>query len=175
MNIAALFGQMAPYGYDYSQRDYGTYTNSMNQTDPIVFIVLGLFMLCVVIAVYVVTALFLGRIFKKAGIESWKAWVPVYNQWILLELGDQKGFWSVLSFVPFVSLVSYVFTCIAMYRIGLKLGKEGAFVLWGIFLPLVWIIWLGVDKSTWNDKTDTTNPDDVAPSTPKKPRTPAAM
>lgn len=40
---------------------------------------------------------------------------------------------------------------IGMYNIGLKLGKSSSFVLLAIFLPLVWLIWLAVDKSTWNE------------------------
>ena len=40
---------------------------------------------------------------------------------------------------------------IAMYNIGLKLGKEGIFVLLAIFLSPVWLTWLAVDKSVWND------------------------
>jgi hypothetical protein len=44
---------------------------------------------------------------------------------------------------------------IAMYHIGKKLGKDGVFVLLAIFLPIVWLIWLAVDKSKWNDKAST--------------------
>jgi hypothetical protein len=40
---------------------------------------------------------------------------------------------------------------IAQYRIGLKLGKPGAFVLLAIFLPLVWYVWLACDDSKWSE------------------------
>lgn len=110
-----------------------------------------LFSLAISAAVYVLVALFLSRIFKKAGIETWKAWVPFYNNWITLELGNQRGFWAVLAIIPIVNIASSVFMMIAMYHIGMKLGKSGAFVLWAIFLPLVWYIWLAVDKSTWKE------------------------
>lgn len=125
------------------------------------------------VAIYAVTAIFLGMIFKKAGVPRWVAWVPVYNTWKLLEIGGQQGFWSVLAIIPIVNYVSAVFVFIAMYHIGKKLGKSGAFVVLGIFLPVVWMIWLAVDKSTWNDAAST------APSlhkdpTPVPPTTPAA-
>lgn len=107
------------------------------------------------IALYVVTSLCLMRIFAKAGVKQWVAWVPFYNNWKLLEIGGQQGFWAVLTIVPIVSIVSAVFTYIAQYHVGKKLGKDGTFVLWAIFLPLVWFIWLAVDKSTWNDKAST--------------------
>ncbi len=100
---------------------------------------------------YVVSAILLGRIFKKANIPAWIAWVPFYNTWKLLEMGGQSGFWAVLAIIPVVSYVSIVFLYIATYNIGLKFGKTGAFVLMAIFLPLVWLIWLAVDKSVWNN------------------------
>lgn len=116
------------------------------------FLFVMLFALVFGIAIYVIFALLMGRIFKKAGIESWKAWVPVYNNWVLLELGGQQGFWAVLALIPVVNIVAAVFMYIAMYNIGLKLGKDGAFVLLAIFVPVVWLIWLAVDSSTWKGK-----------------------
>jgi hypothetical protein len=86
-------------------------------------------------------------IFKKAGQPSWVAWVPVYNSWKMLELGGQPGWWALLAFVPVVNIVAVVFLYMAMYQIGLNFGKSGAFVLLAIFLPLIWMIWLAVDKT----------------------------
>jgi len=110
-----------------------------------------IFLYGIIAAAYVITAIFLGKIFKKAGLASWPAWVPIYNSWKLLEIGGQQGFWAALSIIPYVNIVSAVFLYISMYHIGLKLGKSGVFVLWAIFLPFVWLIWLAVDKSVWND------------------------
>jgi hypothetical protein len=139
--------QLAQSSYDY------TYTSSNVDAGTAAGISAGLILFGLIFGViaYVITALLLGRIFKKAGIESWIAWVPFYNTWKLLEIGGQQGFWAVLAIVPFVQYVSIVFIFIAMYNIGLKLGKPGAFVLLGIFLPIVWFIWLAVDDSTWNE------------------------
>ncbi len=108
--------------------------------------------LLIVVIVYVVSAIFLGMIFKKAGIESWKAWVPVYNNWVLLEMGGQHGWLSLLAFVPFGSLVTAVFMYIAMYHIAIKFGKDGTlFIVLAIVAPVVWYIWLAVDKTAvWN-------------------------
>ncbi len=114
-----------------------------------------IFWLILLAAVYVVVAIFLGRIFKKAGLPSWIAWVPFYNTWKLLEIGGQQGIWAILAIIPLVNYVSAVFVFIAMYHIGKKLGKDGTFVLLAIFLPIVWLVWLGVDKSKWNDKGST--------------------
>lgn len=148
MNILNTFAQY-----------YTTYYSSYDYSEPasagaaVAFTVVAfLIWLIFAAAAYVVYAIFLGKIFKKAGVKSWIAWVPFYNTWKLLEIGGQQGFWAVLAILPVVSIVSAVFMYIAMYHIGKKLGKEGPFVLLAIFLPIVWLIWLAIDKSTWNDK-----------------------
>lgn len=137
----------------YSTYDYNSYSSSPATDTMSAGASLGILLLMLLFAVvmYVVYAYFLGRIFKKAGVESWKAWVPVYNTWVMLELGSQPGFWAILAFIPFVNIAAAVFMIIAMYHIGLHLGKEGVFVLLAIFLPIVWLIWLAVDKSTWDN------------------------
>ncbi len=160
MSIVSLFGQTSPYyddSYAYSNADVAT-------AGAVVFMIF--FMLFIGIVAYIVTALFLSRIFKKAGVEGWKAWVPVYNSWVLLELGGQKGYWAVLALIPIVNIVSAVFMYIAMYHIGLNFGKDGAFVLLAIFLPIVWMIWLAVDKSTWKGQP-------VVAATPHQAETPS--
>ena len=152
MSIQSLLAQADYYTTDYYD---SSYSSSYDADPAVTAAAFGFFMLMTLVfaaIAYVVIALLLARIFKKAGVESWKAWVPVYNSWVLLELGDQKGFWAVLAFVPVVNIVAAVFMYIAMYNIGLKLGKGGEFVLWAIFLPIVWLIWLAVDDSKWNKK-----------------------
>jgi hypothetical protein len=138
------------------------------------FVFLGIFTLLLLLVVYVVNSIFLAKVFKKAGEEGWKAWVPVYNLWVLLELGEQPGWVSLLllpAFIPFIgaliALVPAVYSAIAAYKIGLKFGKEDAFVLLYIFLPLVWVIWLAVDsKAVWKGSTNpaVSKKDDQAPA-----------
>lgn len=101
---------------------------------------------------YIISSLCLMSIFKKAGVPGWMAWVPFVNNWKTLEIGGQPGFWAILAIIPIVNIVSAVMLYIAMYHIGLKLGKSGAFVVLAIFLPIVWLIWLALDKTPWNDE-----------------------
>lgn len=144
MSILSLFAQSPEYTY------YETTTTTVDSgTAAGVFLAFVVFYILFAIAGYVISSFLLSRIFKKAGVEAWKAWVPLYNYWIMLELGGQKGFWAILLLVPIVNIVSVVFLVIAMYQIGLNLGKEGWFVLLAIFLPLVWLIWLAFDDSKW--------------------------
>ena len=132
-----------------------TMSSSSTSVDPVGSLVLGIIFLIAALINYVIAGVFLGFVFKKAGIASWIAWVPFYNSWKLLEIGGQSGFWAILAILPFINVASTVFILIAMYNIGLKFGKSGIFVLFAIFLPFVWLIWLAVDSSTWNNKLGT--------------------
>ena len=84
-----------------------------------------LFFIFFALVSYAVVAFLLSRIFKKAGVPEWAAWVPIYNNWKLLELGNQPGFWAILNLVPFVNIVAMIYTYISMYDIGFKLQKAG--------------------------------------------------
>lgn len=145
MNTLLQFAQTTQR-YTYSD---GTFTPEAAAMAEgfITFIFLATFIL--IIVSYIMISLLYSRIFKKAGIESWIAWVPFYSSWKLLEIGGQKGFWAILMAIPIVQFVAMIFMYMAMYNIGLKLGKSGTFVVYAIFLPLVWCIWLAFDKSTW--------------------------
>lgn len=48
------------------------------------------------VAVYVWIALALSAVFRKAGEQPGKAWVPVLNAWVLFVLAGMRGWWSVV-------------------------------------------------------------------------------
>lgn len=141
--------------YDTYYEDPTLYSTTYDSSEAAVavgaFLLFSFFFFIFFIGIYVVMALCLMRIFKKAGVKEWIAWVPFYNTWKMLEIGGQQGFWAVLAILPLVNIVSAVFMYIAMYNIGLKLGKDGAYVLIAIFLAPIWFILMAVDKSPWND------------------------
>lgn len=135
------------------------------------FMTLGL----ISIILYVVMSFFLGKVFAKAGVPAWKAWVPIYNQWTFLELGGQKG-WiallSILGFIPVLGLIpviiAAVFSAIAAYHIGNNFGKESWFVVLYILFGPIWIIWLAVDKeAVWQSgQSNTTAAEAPAAASP---------
>ena len=133
--------------------DITTYTTTSTVTDADAAMAVGaflLFMIPLLLVAYAVSAFLLSRIFNKAGENAWKAWVPVYSNWVFLEIGGQKGFWAILAFIPILNIVALVFTLIAAVNIGKSLGKEGWFVLLYFFVTIVWLIWLAFDDSKWN-------------------------
>jgi signal peptidase I len=42
----------------------------------------------------------LSKLFKKAGIESWKAYIPFYNTWLMQEKAGRPKYWAILQLVP---------------------------------------------------------------------------
>lgn len=120
-----------------------SYSSNLDPAAVILLLVAG-------IALYIYYAYTLSRIFAKAGVAGWQAWVPFLNTWRVLQLGGQPGWWVLVALVPFVgSLLLTVFTIIALYNIGRGFGKSGAFVLLGIFLSAIWYGILAFDSSQW--------------------------
>ena len=56
---------------------------------------------------YGLSAILLGKIFKKAKVPSWKAWVPLYNLWKLFQIGGYAGGWSLFPLIVVFSSASY--------------------------------------------------------------------
>ena len=101
---------------------------------------------------YVITAILLSRVFKKAGRPSWPAWVPVYSNWVLLELGGRSGanvFWL---FLPFVGAAVYFVQFLrASLVIGRAFGKSDSFSVLGLVLfAIVGYAIIAFDSSTYD-------------------------
>ena len=105
--------------------------------------------LVIIVAYFVVMGFAYMSFFRKVGVEPWIGWVPVYNTWKWLEVGGQQGWFSLLVFVPFGSYVYLAFHGIGMYRTGKVFGKDGAWVVLGLFLPFVWLFLLGRERELY--------------------------
>lgn len=156
MNIFTTLAQTSSYYYTTTEPLFPE-TTPAEQATAIAFFMMTFFVLFFIFfaIAYVFFAVCLMRIFKKADVPQWIAWVPFYNTWKMLEIGGQQGFWAVLAVIPIVNIVSAIFLYIAQYHIGKKLGKGGEFVIWAIVVPFIWYIWLAFDKSKWDDKAST--------------------
>jgi signal peptidase I len=60
--------------------------------------VLNLFLIA--LTLFLLPAPGLYFMFRKAGIPSWKALVPLYNTWIILELANRAKYWFFLQLIP---------------------------------------------------------------------------
>src|SRR5574343_1870589 len=59
------------------------------------------------LALVIISFFGLSRLFVKAGIESWKGFVPFYNFFVLSKLLKKPWWWCLIMIVPGVNLLMY--------------------------------------------------------------------
>ncbi|MDX2048614.1 MAG: S26 family signal peptidase [Chitinophagaceae bacterium] len=99
--------------------------------------------------IFIVTAIGfhigLYGMFKKAGIEPWKALVPFYNGWLMVEKMELKKYWFFLQFIPIVGQFVTIWICIRFVE------HFGRFSLVhhtaAVFLPFLYFPYLGFSKN----------------------------
>jgi signal peptidase I len=83
--------------------------------------------------------------FKKAGITPWKALVPLYNTWCMVQKMELKKYWFFLQLIPIAGQFITIWICIKFVehfgRFGF--GHHAATV----FLPFVYFPYLGFSKN----------------------------
>ncbi|WP_395245536.1 DUF5684 domain-containing protein [Agromyces sp. MMS24-K17] len=102
---------------------------------------------------YVLTGVLFSRILRRAGHDGWPAWVPIYHEWRMLELGGQPGWLALLVFLPGASIVTTVFLIIAGHRIGAGFGKGAGYTALFVLLPYVWMAYLAYGEvDEWREE-----------------------
>ena len=123
---------------------------AMNTIDDSTALGLGMLTFLLIVVLYVWTALALSAVFRKSGEQPWKAWVPIYNQVVLLQLGGYSGWLYLLILLPFLGpLLVWALLIAACYRINVAFGHGvGMTVLAALLLP-VWASILGFGPARW--------------------------
>ena len=80
---------------DYARANAVGVSTSGSDIFAVIAIMLAVLLL-LALAAYVIYSIFLSKIFKKASLPAWQAWVPFLNAWRPLELGGKKGYWIAL-------------------------------------------------------------------------------
>ena len=83
--------------------------------------------------------------FKKAGIEGWKALVPFYNTWCMVQKMELKKYWFFFQFVPIAGQFITIWICIKFVE------HFGRFGFWhhaaAVFFPFLYFPYLGYSKN----------------------------
>ncbi len=83
--------------------------------------------------------------FKKAGIAPWKALIPFYNTWCMVEKMELKKYWFFFQLVPVAGQFITIWICIKFVE------HFGRFSFWHhaatVFLPFIYFPYLGYSKS----------------------------
>jgi len=87
----------------------------------------------------------LSMLFKKAGVESWKAWIPIYNFYVLAKLLDKPWWWCLIMIVPGVNILMYGVYGFNVARAFNKPSNQD--LLFASVLPYIFFVKLGLDTS----------------------------
>jgi signal peptidase I len=106
--------------------------------------ILILFLLVSII--YILPALGVALLFKKAGEARWKAFIPLYNSIVMLKISERPFYWAFMQFIP---VFGFLFT-IAIFIEFLRTFGKTRFDQY-ILVPLtagLYFLYLGLRKKT---------------------------
>ncbi|WP_336653314.1 MULTISPECIES: FHA domain-containing protein [unclassified Leucobacter] len=80
----------------------------------------------------------LSRLFPKLDLPSSHGWIPVWNDWRLLQRADLPG-WLILAFlVPGLAIIGYIVRLIAYHRLTTEARGSVGYTVAGAFIPALW-------------------------------------
>ena len=83
--------------------------------------------------------------FQKAGIAGWKAFIPFYNTWCMVEKMQLKRIWFFLQFIPIVGLFIIIWILIKFVE---HFGRFSvAAHAATVFIPFIYFPYLGFSKN----------------------------
>jgi signal peptidase I len=83
--------------------------------------------------------------FKKAGIAPWKALVPFYNTWCMVQIMELKKYWFFLQFIPIAGQFITIWICIKFVE---HFGRFGFLHHAAtVFVPFLYFPYLGYSKN----------------------------
>ena len=85
------------------------------------------------ILIYAVFCLGRMRMFQKAGVAGWKAWIPLYRDYVLCQITMGKGWYFVLGLIPPlypVMQVLYALEICLSYKMEILFGVLYFFLPW---------------------------------------------
>lgn len=97
-----------------------------------------------------VFAFMFWKIFTKAGQPGWASLIPIYNWYVLLKVSGKPGWWLILYFIPLVSFIMWILTCLAVAE---KFGKGAGFGVGLAFLSIIFFPILGFGGAQYQGTT----------------------
>lgn len=87
----------------------------------------------------------LGKLFVKANVPAWKAWVPIYNFYILAKLLNKPWWWCLIMMVPGVNIIMYG---VYGFNVARAYNKPSNSELWfATLLPYLFFVKIGHDAT----------------------------
>ena len=87
-----------------------------------------------ILAVWLITAIGLWKMFEKAGKPGWAAIIPIYNIIVMLEITGNPMWWLIMLFIPIVNII---FSIMLLNSLSKSFGQDIGTTLLFIFLPFI--------------------------------------
>jgi glycopeptide antibiotics resistance protein len=95
----------------------------------------GMFIIYILLYIYFAYTLMI--IANKTNTDnSWYAWIPIVNLYLMCKIADKPGWWTILFFIPLVNLVVFIIVGMKMAE---KRGKPSWLGILYIF-PLLGLV-----------------------------------
>lgn len=131
-----MLGLLAQTTYTYT-----TTTTSGDETGVAGVIALLMAWLIVIVPLFIFSVICMWKIFEKAGVEGWKALIPIYNSWTLAEVAGKPGWWGIVGIagvIPILGIVASIAAFILYIIIAIELAKKfGKDTVFAIFLLVI--------------------------------------
>jgi signal peptidase I len=101
--------------------------------------------LVVTLPIYLLLSVGFAGMFKKAGKETWKAFVPVMNLMVIVDLIGRPRMWMIWFFIPVINLIFGITLSLDLVRSFGKQKFHSHFL--AVVVPFLYFIWVG-----WNGK-----------------------
>ena len=87
------------------------------------------------VIIYVVEAIALMKIFEKAGVTSWYAWIPFLNTYWITQIATGNGWLFLIMFIPCVGTL--IWCILVAVKLAAAFGQGGGMIALLILLPLI--------------------------------------
>lgn len=101
---------------------------------------------CVGLLIFLATVAGMWQVFEKAGEAGWKAIIPIYNVWVLLEIIGRPGWWIILFLIPVVNFFVWIIVALELAQ---SFDRGVGFAIGLIILPWLFYIILGWGESQY--------------------------
>ena len=129
---------------NYSLYDYPT--TSRAASAGIFAGVFSVLMILIIIACVVLIYIAQWRIFKKAGKEGWKALIPIYNSYTLLQILNME---PMLCFLTLVPGAQFMLNIVMMVKLAKSFGKSTGFAVGLILLGPIFLMILAFSDAKY--------------------------
>jgi len=128
---------------------YNLYIGSNFKLKSMIIIILYLAIIIVAIAAQ-------WKVFEKAGQPGWACLIPIYNIYIMTQIGKKPGWWVLMLLVPIANIV---FAIMIIHSISEKFGKDAGFTVGLVLLGIVFWPILAFGDATYEDAEPATDPE----------------